>query len=287
MGLELQNVRKRLRSVGLAVGGSAAVLALAGCSSSLNDQFKRIGMVAPASDRAPAMEHLWQGAWIACAVIGVLVWGLMGYAAIKWRRKSGDPAAPKQTKYHLPLELLYTLVPFLIIGVLFFYTVRAQNTVLKEDGKQDHTVNVLGQKWSWTFNYMEKDNAQVGADVYETGTITNYPTLYLPVNQKVKFVINSADVDHSFWIPAFYFKIDAIPGRTNSFEVTPTRIGTFDGKCAELCGTYHSKMLFTVHVVSQEEYYQHLQALKAAGQLGPVTGPVGPTTIPSSKEEGK
>lgn len=285
------HVSKRWRRVLLAVATATTAVALSGCSSSFTNQVKRIGMLPPASDRAPYMEHLWQGAWIASGVVGVTVWGLMFFAAIKWRRRQGDPEIPRQTKYHLPLELLYTLIPILIIGVLFFYTVRTQNHVLAKAKDPQHTIHVLGEKWSWSFSYLEKNNPQVGADVHTIGTLTDYPDLYLPLGQSVRFDITSADVDHSFWIPDFYFKLDAIPGHPNSFDLTPDRLGTFDGKCAELCGTYHSMMLFTVHVVTPAQYYQHLQQLKSEGMTGDYTGPAMPQAIASEsatqKEPGK
>lgn len=251
--------------------GAAALtlLGLAGCSG----QGARFGLPEPASVQAPHMGNLWVGAWIASLVIGVLVWGLIGWAVIRYRRKDGDDTAPRQTKYHLPLELLYTLVPFLIIGVLFFYTVKAQDAVLDQSGEPDLTVNVVGQKWSWIFNYMEQDNPAVGAIVHERGTIEELPDLYLPVDQTVRFHLNSADVIHSFWVPEFYFKLDVIPGVTNSFDVTPNKLGTYTGKCAELCGTYHSAMLFKVHVVTQEEYEAQLKELAAAGNVGEVVAP--------------
>ena len=288
---QLHDVSKRWRRLLLVVATATTTVALSGCSSSLTEQAKRIGMLPPASDRAPYMERLWQGAWIASAVVGIIVWGLMFYAAIKWRRRRGDPEIPRQTKYHLPLELLYTLIPILIIGVLFFYTVRTQNHVLAKDAKPQHTIHVLGEKWSWSFSYMEADNPKVGAVVHTVGTIQDYPDLYLPLGESVRFDVTSADVDHSFWIPDFYFKIDAIPGHPNSFDLTPSKLGTYDGKCAELCGTYHSKMLFTVHVVTPEQYYQHLQQLKAQGMTGEYLGPKMPQAIASEsavqKEPGK
>ncbi len=288
MALQLQDVRRRWRKAALVVVVATTSVALSGCSSSLAEQAKRIGMVPPASSRAPYMERLWQGAWIAAGVVGVLVWGLMFYAAIKWRRRKGDPEVPKQTKYHLPLELLYTLIPILIVGVLFFYTVRTQDKVLAKDKAPDHTIHVLAQKWSWSFSYLEADNPKVGAVVHTVGSLQHHPDLYLPLGQSVRFDITSADVDHSFYIPAFYFKLDAIPGHPNSFDLTPTRLGTFDGKCAELCGTYHSQMLFTVHVVTPAQYYQHLQQLKAAGQTGDYLGPVAPSAVQSGNlQEGK
>lgn len=255
--------RRVLRAAAL-VTITGGVLALTGCSS----QWARFGMPAPASEEAHHILQLWVGAWIASLVVGGLVWGLIGWAVIRYRRKQGDPPIPRQTTYHLPLELLYTLVPFLIIGVLFFYTVRAQDAVLEQNREPDVVINVVGQKWSWTFNYLEQDNPKVGTAAYEYGTLETIPDLYLPVNKRVRFNLESADVIHSFWIPNFLFKRDVIPGHSNSFDVTPTQLGTYDGKCAELCGQYHALMLFKVHVVTQEEYEAHVRELAANGQAG-------------------
>ena len=123
----------------------------------------------------------------------------------------------------------------------------------------------LAQKWSWSFNYKSADNPAVGTDVYEVGTINKTPTLYLPVNKSVRFVLTSHDVIHSFWVPSFYRKLDVIPGKDNTMVMTPTQEGTFRGKCTELCGTYHSAMLFNVAVVSEEEYNAYLKSLADRG----------------------
>lgn len=265
-------------------------LVLSGCSSQQLDQWGRFGLPEASTDRAPHIGNLWIGFWWASLVIGVFVWGLIFYAIIKFRRKDTDAEKlPRQTRYNLPLELLYTLVPFLIIGVLFFFTVQSQNNVLAQSANPDHTINVVGQKWSWTFNYMEQDNPAVGEVVHEVGTIDKIPDLYLPYGKSVKFNLVSADVIHSFWVPSFYFKLDVIPGHPNSFEVTPDKMGTFSGKCAELCGTYHAAMLFTLHVVSEDEYQDYLNTLKAAGQVGEIVAPEAPNTVPGVpvKEEGK
>ena len=281
---------RQLRSKKLLGAASAALLtlALSGCSSETLAQWGRFGLPEAATDRAPFIGNLWVGAWIASLVVGVFVWGLIFWVMLRYRRKHPDQA-PRQTRYNLPLELLYTLVPFLIIGVLFFFTVHAQNNVLAKTPEPQHTVNVIGQKWSWTFNYMEADNPAVGAVVHEAGTVDRIPDLYLPVNETVRFNLVSADVIHSFWIPAFYFKLDVIPGHPNSFDVTPDKLGTYSGKCAELCGTYHAAMLFTVHVVTVEEYEAYLGRLKAAGQTGEIKAPEYPNTVPSvpAKEEQK
>ncbi|MFV0428851.1 MAG: cytochrome c oxidase subunit II [Arachnia sp.] len=232
------------------------------------------------------MGNLWVGAWVASLIIGVLVWGLILWAAIRYRRKDGDTSAPRQTKYHLPLELLYTLIPFLIVGVLFVYTVRAQDAVLEQEDEPDLTLGVIGQKWSWTFNYHEADNPNIGVDAHTVGTLEEIPDLYLPVNKTVRINLTSPDVIHSFWVPAFYFKQDVIPGHPNSFDVTPNKIGVYDGKCAELCGTYHSLMLFEVHVVSEAEYNAYVQQLAADGNEGIVEMPSNEAdTIPSGEVE--
>lgn len=94
------------------------------------------------------------------------------------------------------------------------------------------------------------------------------PTLWLPEGKRVRFVLTSRDVIHSFWVVPFLMKQDVIPGHTNAFEVTPNREGTFLGKCAELCGVDHSRMLFNVKVVSPERYEQHLKDLAKKGQKG-------------------
>jgi cytochrome c oxidase subunit 2 len=196
------------------------------------------------------------------------VWGLIGWAVIRYRRKDGDAPAPRQTAYHLPLELLYTLVPFLIVGVLFFYTVKAQDAMRDQTAEPEVVVDVVGQKWSWTFNYMEEGNPDVGTNAFEVGTIEKIPDLYLPVNKRVRFNLDSADVIHSFWVPSFYFKLDVIPGHPNSFDATPNKLGTYDGKCAELCGEFHARMIFKVHVVTEEEYEAKVRELAESGNAG-------------------
>lgn len=285
-GLKPRSAR-RLLLVGLSLG----VLALSGCTEAQVQQWKRLGLPSPAGDRTPYVEHLWIGAWIAAAFVGVLVWGLIGWASTRYRRK--DPNfVPKQNRYNLPMEIMYTIVPFIIIGVLFYYTVVTQNKVLAVVPQPQHTIDVVGQKWSWTFNYKEADNPAVGQDVWEAGTINTSPDLYLPVGQSIRFNLSSPDVIHSFWIPSFYTKLDVVPGRDNHFYTTPTAIGVYPGKCAELCGTYHSAMIFNVHIVSVDDYNAYLKTLVAKGQTGEAKGaanansPVNPDpeASPSSEE---
>ncbi|SDB80114.1 cytochrome c oxidase subunit 2 [Raineyella antarctica] len=217
---------------------------------------------------------MYVGSWIAAFIVGALVLAILIYSIIKFRRR--DPnEVPRQVRYNLPMEFVYTLVPIVIVCVLFFYTVGTQNFVqAKADTNTVHKIDVVGFKWSWAFNYKEAGNPAIGADVNQIGTIESPPTLVLPVNEPVRFTLYSPDVIHSFWVPSFYYKLDVIPGRSNTFDVTPTKLGTFAGKCAELCGTYHSAMLFNVQIVTPQEYQAYLKGLQAQGQTGTFYGPL-------------
>lgn len=265
--MSLTKALKPRRILGGVIAGTAVAM-LSACSGTGGPgRWQHFGYPSPSTESAREMGQLWVGSWIAALIIGVLMWGLMGWAFFRYRRRSANER-PKQTTYNLPLEIMYTIVPFLIIGVLFAYTVKVQDSALEIHEDPDVTVEVVGQKWSWTFNYADDQ-------VWDAGTVEQTPTLYLPVGERVQFNIHSADVAHSFWVPSFYMKMDAIPGRVNSFQVTPTAEGTFAGKCAELCGTYHSAMLFNVKIVDRAEYDQKMAELKAAGQTGEIMGSSG------------
>ena len=270
MGLQLP---KRARRVGLYSVLTASTLLLGACSAEDKAQIKRLAMPVGATDRAPHTFHLWQGAWLAAILVGILVWGLILYAAFKFRRRSDDEV-PVQVRYNLPIEILYTVAPIVMVVVFFFFTVQTQDTVLAdEDGTNaQHNITVVGQQWSWSFNYL-KDQALDGrTTVHEVGTTAYRPTLVLPVGQEVHVNLSSPDVIHSFWVPAFLMKMDVVPGRHNQFSFTPTRVGNYVGRCAELCGTYHSRMLFNVKIVSPQEYATYLQGLKQKGATGEVLG---------------
>lgn len=301
MSLELP---KRARSLAFGVIAVSSLFLLSGCSSEDIDTWKRVAMPEPRSIEATHTLHLWQGAWIAAMLVGVLVWGLIFYAAIRFRRRSEDEI-PVQTRYNLPIEIFYTIAPVMMVIVFFFFTVKTQDVVLHKYDNPDQTITVVGQQWSWTFNYnlttnpdfkpgtndtapqFIPANSTIGDNtvVHEVGTTAQRPTLWLPLNKKVEFHLYSPDVIHSFWVPDFLFKLDVVPGRDNSFGITPTRTGTFPGRCAELCGVYHSKMLFNVKVVTPEEFQAHLDQLAQAGDAGPALGGSAVTKQPGLKTD--
>ena len=106
----------------------------------------------PASEQGEHILRLWQGAWIAALLTGVVVWGLIFWAVVAYRRRSDDEI-PIQTRYNLPLEIFYTIAPIIMVIVFFSHTVESQNTVLDDELPVDNTIEVVGQQWSWTFNY--------------------------------------------------------------------------------------------------------------------------------------
>ncbi len=246
---------------------------LAGCSAETRHEWKNLAMPDPATEQADSNFMLWRYAWIAALITGGIVWGLIFWVVVRYRRRHPDEI-PIQTRYNLPLEIFYTIAPIIMVVVFFKATIDSQNIML-EDTHEDHVVNVVGQQWSWTFNYTgEEATGGEGTNVYSSGTAEEIPTLWLPVDQTTQFNLWSPDVIHSFGIPAFLMRMDVIPGRHNHFEVTPNTIGDYRGKCYELCGAYHSRMLFNVKVVSLDDFEQHLRDLQEAGfeSEGPVLG---------------
>ncbi len=274
MGLQLPKRGQRVGArIGTAVMVSAGLLLLGACSAADKNQLKNLALPdRNATDRSPYTYDLWHGAWIAAILVGILVWGLILYAVFKFRRRSDDEI-PVQTRYNLPIEILYTIAPVVMVVVFFFFTVQTQDKVLAAPagGQAQHTIGVVGEKWSWSFNYL-KESAVQDKNVYTAGTPEHIPTLVLPVNESVQVKLASPDVIHSFWVPAFLMKMDVIPGRHNTFSFTPKTTGHFAGKCAELCGTYHSRMLFNVRVVKRADYDAYLRRLEARGNVGIVQG---------------
>ncbi|MDQ3052784.1 MAG: cytochrome c oxidase subunit II [Actinomycetota bacterium] len=240
--------------------GILALLAVAmtGCST---EEFLRFGWPEGITDEAVRMRELWTGSVIAALVVGVIVWGLI-FWTVAFHRKKNDEI-PRQFKENLPLEIIYTVIPVILVLVLFYYTVVVQNVVTDKSAEPDVTVAVNAFKWNWEFEYA--DTSDESGDVVSTvGSSTEVPILVLPVDQVIRFEVYSTDVIHSFWVPEFLFKLDVIPGnengRDNVFQVTVREEGSYVGRCAELCGSYHAYMNFEVRGVSQEDYESYVDA---------------------------
>lgn len=265
---------KRALRVAIATAAATTTLFLTGCSQ--EQLSSAILMPLPASsadvtNHTDRITDLWNISWAVLWVVGIIAWGLMFWAIVVYRRRKGDTHLPAQMRYNNPIEVLFTVVPLILVIGFFGFTARDMRAI-EEPNDPEVTIQVIGKQWSWDFNYTNENVYESGIQSQyvtgDDGMVEDLPTLYLPVNKRVEIVLNSRDVDHSFWVVEFLYKKDALPGKTNHEYFTPTKEGTYTGKCAELCGEFHSMMLFNVKVVSQSEYEKHIADLKAAGQVG-------------------
>jgi cytochrome c oxidase subunit 2 len=231
-------VRPHLRTWRLPAVG-VALTALAGCD------LPGFGAPDPASKEGESIFTLWQGFFVAAVLVGLLVWGLLIYVLVRYRRR--DDEVPGQNGYNIPLEIIYTALPVVVVAVLFGFSVATENEVTALDEEPAATIEVIGFQWSWTFHYEEDD-------ITISGTPDDPPELVLPVDEPVHLRLVANDVAHSFWVPEFLNKRDLIPDVHNEIQVTPTEIGTFQGRCAEFCGLDHWRMNYTVKVVSAADF---------------------------------
>jgi cytochrome c oxidase subunit 2 len=265
-----KHVRRRVPALLMGLGVLAA---LTSCSAEVQRGF--LPGERDTTDNTPLITDLWVNSWIAAVIIGIITWGLMIWVIVAYRRRKNTVGFPVQMSYNLPLEVFYLSVPLMIVGVLFIFTDREQRAIDTRDPNPDVIIDVRGKQWSWDFGYVKEDvHEDPGVQAHlngEFGTPDRLPTLYLPVGRTVELQLNSRDVQHSFWVVQFMQKRDMYPGENQYhrfINLTPTRTGEFTGKCAELCGEYHSEMLFRVRVVSQQEYDNHIAELRARGNTG-------------------
>jgi len=268
-----RSLRTRVARLSLLVGSAGL---LAGCSAHDLELKMRFGWPTGITHQAERMRVLWTWSSVTALAVGVVVWGAIFWAIIAYRKK--DDLLPKQMKYHLPIEVALSIIPFVFIAGLMYFTVRTEDYVTKISPNPDVTINVTAFKWNWEFGYAGhtySDAASTAANDTEVvstiGTSSEIPVLVLPVNKSILVHEESRDVIHSFWVPEFLFKRDVMPGlkNPNEFEFTPTQTGHFVGRCAELCGTYHSMMNFEVRVVSQDDYTKYVNTLASLGPDDP------------------
>ncbi|QGK69405.1 cytochrome c oxidase subunit II [Allosaccharopolyspora coralli] len=243
-------------------------IAATGCTT---EEVLRFGWPDGVTPQADSMRLLWTWSVIAALAVGVLVWGLIFWSVAFHRKKSEQ--LPRQFQYNLPLEIVYTAVPFVMVVVLFYFTATTQNYVLAEEQDPDETVNVVGFQWNWEFNYPGYQTPD-GQQVRTVGSSSEIPLLVLPTDRTIQYNLSSTDVIHSFFVPEFNFKRDTFPypeknNQDNTFSNTIDQEGSFVGRCAELCGTYHSMMNFEVRALSPDKFDRYMQLRT---QNNPATG---------------
>jgi cytochrome c oxidase subunit 2 len=192
-----------------------------------------------ASTQAAIVDNVVNLHLILIAFLFSLVVVFMLYSVVAFRRRPGDDRDGEHFEGHSVLEIVWTVVP-LIVVVIFGYIGIVTLSEITQAAPNEVTVNVTGMQWSWTFEY--PDNGVLSTE------------LVLPVDRQARMLMNSKDVIHSFWIPEMRMKQDLVPGKETTLVFTPSVIGEYKLRCAELCGLSHYNMLATVRIVSQEDY---------------------------------
>src|SRR3954453_3204495 len=254
--------RRRVAVRRLALLGGLLLL-LTGCSTKRIPSF---GFPEPITAQGHRVIALWKGSSVAALAVGVVVWGLILFCIVWFRRR--DDQLPPQVHYNIPIEILYTVLPFVMIAVLFYFTAVDENYENKISKNPDVLVNVVGYQWAWQFNYVSGPAA--GLEIH--GRPGQYAELVLPVGEKVQFALTSPDVVHAFWLPEFLFKRDVIPGRVNRFELTVQKEGRWKGSCTELCGVDHYRMLFTMRAVNPTDFQTFAQNALTEAKSGQSNG---------------
>ena len=229
-----------------------AIFALTGCAQDADSGFS-----GDASSVNEITHSLWTYSWLAAAVVGVFTAILIVWPAIFHRAPKNGLEFPKQTQYNVPVEIAYTIIPFIIVAGLFYFTAVKENQIVKPKEQVQHEIVVNGIQWSWQFTYLD-----AGKDVTLTGTPAKPPVLVVPQGERVRYTIVANDVVHGFWIPEFMIQMQNLPGVTNKLEFTANKLGDFPGRCNILCGRNHAQMIFTVRVVTPAEYQTYISNLK-------------------------
>lgn len=265
------------RTVRVAALAVLVALTATGCSG---DEILRFGWPVGVTRQANEMRTLWTWTVVAALIVGAIVWALIFWTAAFHRKKKtadGEPEElPRQFQYNIPLELFTVVVPTIMVCVLFFFTATTESKVLDKIPNPDVKVQVVAFQWNWEFKYEDANAAKPdgSGQVSTVGSSGEIPLLVLPVGKVIQYDLISTDVIHSFWVPEFHFKRDVMPNpdknnQDSSFQNTIDREGSFVGRCAELCGTYHSVMNFEVRALSADKYDQYIALRK---QVNPATG---------------
>ena len=255
LGTSLGSLRQRgLRRAGVPLALVSAALLLGGC------QVPTFGAFRGATVQGKDEFKLWVGMFIAGLVVAIFVWGLIFWSDGQVPAPQRRPRCPASVPLEHALEITYTVIPLVMVLVIFYFTVITENEVDAVSQHPNEVINVQAYRWGWRFTYENSAGKPQGV-IIETAaepqllaqpaTSNQYPQLVLPDNATVRIVLSSLDVIHGFYVPAFNFSRYAQPGVTNTFDLTTSTNGVFPGQCTQYCGLYHSEMLFSVKVESR------------------------------------
>ncbi len=218
---------------------------------------------AGATTQGQDIRALYDFVFIFAAIVFFLVEGLIIWTVIRYRRRPGQDELPPQIHGNNVLEVIWTIVPAAIVGLLFLFSVQTLNTVDAVSADPSVKIRAVASRFAWQFEYLD----QAGETLF-----TAYSPMVVPVGKNIEVSLRSPDVIHAFYVPQFLFKRDVVPGRNNRFDFTvdPADVGqTFRGQCAELCGTGHWTMVFEVKAATDAEYATWRQEQIDAAQASP------------------
>jgi cytochrome c oxidase subunit II len=233
----------------------------------------------PASTQGVAIHNLYTIVFIIAATIFFVVEGLILWTVLRYRRKPGDDELPPQTHGHNLAEVVWTIVPTLIVIFLFFISWQTLNTVEASTGQPDLKVRIHGGQFQWSFDYLAQDAGPTDDPVF-TVSAPQAPDggLVLPAGKTTHFYLLSNDVIHAFYVPAFLFKRDVVPGHLNQFDLTVEASWAgqvLHGQCAELCGIGHDIMLFDVTAMTPANFQAWYDKKVAEAKASPPPPPSG------------
>jgi cytochrome c oxidase subunit 2 len=238
-GLVRNRTSRARRNLGL-LGLVLTPLLLSSCT------VPSFGAASGVTDSSHRAYKLWQGFMVTGLIVGGLTLFLIVYAALRYRRKS--EAIPRQFQYVTWIEIVYTVIPTIIVGVLFYFTIVVENPEVARVAHPAAQADVVAFQWGWRFDYPGHPN------ITTVGQTTENPTLVLPVGETDAISLRSLDVVHGFYVKEFNYSEYAQPGVTNHFDLHVDKAGSFQAQCTQLCGLYHSLMYFKVVTIPAQAY---------------------------------
>jgi cytochrome c oxidase subunit II len=233
----------------------------------------------PATTQARAINDLYTIVFIIAAIIFFVVEGLIIWSVIRYRRRPGDDELPPQTHGHNLAEIVWTVIPTLIVIFLFVISWQTLNTVEATAAQPDVKVRVVGGQFQWSFEYLSDDAGPQDEPVFTiTAPMAPDGGLVLPAGQTTHVFLHSNDVIHAFYVPHFLFKRDVVPGLVNQFDLTTDADDAdqvYRGQCAELCGTGHRIMTFDVTVLAPDAFQAWYDAKALEAEQSPPPPPSG------------
>jgi cytochrome c oxidase subunit 2 len=270
-------------SFGSILAGLVAVIALAGLVVLLvqngDEVVRSFFPPDPVTRQGREINDLYTIVFVIAAAIFFLVEGLIVWSVIRYRRRPGDTELPPQTHGHNLAEIVWTVVPTIIVIYLFFVSWQTLNTVEATAPQPDLKVRAVAGQFQWTFDYLPADGGGDSEPLFSvTSPIGADGGLTLPAGQTTHLYLSSPDVIHAFYVPQFLFKRDVVPGIVNEFDLTidADQAGqTFRGQCAELCGVGHRIMVFEVHALEPAAFQAWYEGKLAAASATPTPVPSG------------